>query len=112
MRRAVAKVPWPLWEGAPTLGCQQIAETTVKLNGWGRDRRVVIVRTLKPVNPSPQDEFWDNPEDTADVYVTSLEKNEATPEQIALLSKNAAMAAPPLRGLAIPKHFLIISPKL
>jgi Transposase DDE domain group 1 len=85
VRRAIAKVPWPLWEGAPTLGCQQIAETTVKLHGWSRERRVVIVRTLKPVNPTPQDEFWDNPEDEVAVYVTNLEKNEATPEQIALL---------------------------
>lgn len=58
VRRAIAKVPWPWWEGAPTLGCQQIAETTVQLRGWSRQRRVGIVRTLKPVNPSPQDEFW------------------------------------------------------
>lgn len=85
VRRAIAKVPWPLWEGAPTLGCQQTAETTVKLHGWSRERRGVIVRTLKPVNPSPQDEFWDTPEDDVAVYVTSLEKPEATPEQIALL---------------------------
>jgi Transposase DDE domain group 1 len=85
VRRAIAKVPWPLWEGAPTLGCQQLAETTVKLHGWSRERRVVILRTLKPVNPSPQDEFWDTPEDDVAVYVTNLEKNEATLEQIALL---------------------------
>ncbi len=85
VRRAIAKVPWPLWEGAPTLGCQQIAQTTVQLHGWSRERRVVIVRTLKPVNPSPQDEFWDTPEDDVAVYVTNLEKHEATPEQIALL---------------------------
>ena len=45
----------------------------------------VIVRTLKPVNPTPQDEFWDTPEDDVAVYVTNLEKNGATPEQIALL---------------------------
>lgn len=85
VRRAIARVPWPLWEGAPTLGCQQSAETTVKLHGWSRERRVVIVRTLKPVNPTPQDEFWDTPEDDVAVYVTNLEKHEATPEQIALL---------------------------
>jgi len=53
--------------------------------GWSCERRVVIVRTLKPVNPSPQDEFWDTPEDPVAVYVTNLEKHEATPEQIALL---------------------------
>ena len=85
VRRAIAKVPWPSWEGAPTLGCQQIAQTTVKLHGWSRERRVVIVRTLKPVNPSPQDQFWATPEDDVAVYVTNLEKDEATPEQIALL---------------------------
>ncbi len=85
VRRALAKVPWPLWDGAPTLSCQQTAETTVKLHGWSRERRVVIVRTLKPVNPSPQDEFWDTPEYDVAVYVTNLECREATPEQIALL---------------------------
>ncbi len=85
VRRVIAKVPWPYWEGAPTLGCQQIAETTVKLHGWSRERRVVIVRTLKPVNPTPQDEFWDTPEDDVAVYVTNLGKDAATPEQIALL---------------------------
>ena len=85
VRRAIAKVPWPAWEGAPTLGCQQIAQTTVKLHGWSRERRVVIVRTLKPVNPSPQDQFWATPEDDVAVYVTNLAPDEATPEQIALL---------------------------
>jgi hypothetical protein len=85
VRRAIAKVPSPLWEGVPTLGCQQLAETAVKLHGWSRALRVVIVRTLKPVNPSPQDEFWDTPEDDVAAYVTNLEKGEATPEQLALL---------------------------
>ena len=85
VRRAIARVPWPLWEGAPTVGCQQIAETTVRLQGWSRERRIVIVRTLKPMNPTPQDEFWDTPEDEVSVYVTNLEAGEATPEQIALL---------------------------
>jgi hypothetical protein len=85
VRRAIAKVPWPQWTGAPTLGCQQIAQTTVQLHGWSRARRVVIVRTLKPRNPSPQDEFWATPEDDVAVYVTNLEPDEATPEQLALL---------------------------
>ncbi len=47
--------------------------------------RVVIVRTLKSANPSPQDEFWANPEDEVAVYVTNLEKDAARPEPIALL---------------------------
>lgn len=85
VRRAIARVPWPLWEGAPTVGCQQIAETTVKLQGWSRERRIIIVRTLKPVNPTLQDLFWDTPEDQVAVYVTNLAPREASPEQGALL---------------------------
>jgi hypothetical protein len=85
VRRAIAKVPWPLWEGSPTVGCQQMAETTVKLHGWSRERRILIVRTLKPTNPSPQDMFWDTPEDDVAVYVTNLEQHEATHPQLALL---------------------------
>jgi hypothetical protein len=85
VRRAIARVPWPLWEGAPTVGCQQLAETTVQLHGWSRERRIVIVRTLKPTNPSPQDLFWGTPEDEVVVYVTNLETGEAKPEQVALL---------------------------
>lgn len=92
VRRAIVKVPWPMWEGSPTLGCQQIAETTVKLEGWSKERRVVIMRTLKPANPSPQDEFWDTPEEDVAVYVTNLEINEAKPEQIALLYAQRADA--------------------
>jgi len=71
VRRAIARVPWPMWEGAPTAGCQQFAETTVRLQGWSRERRVIIMRTLKPTNPSPQDLFWDTPEDEVAVYVTT-----------------------------------------
>ena len=85
VRRAIAQVPWPWWEGAPTVGCQQIAETTVKLHGWSRERRIIIARTLKPANPTPQDLFWATPEDEVAVYVTNLEKEEARPEQVALL---------------------------
>jgi hypothetical protein len=53
VRRAIARVPWPLWAGSPTVGCQQFAETTVRLQGWSRERRIVIMRTLKPTNPTP-----------------------------------------------------------
>jgi hypothetical protein len=74
-----------LVEGSPTVGCQPLAETTVRLQGWSRERRIVIVRTLKPTNPTPQDLFWDTPEDEVAVFVTNLERGEATPEQVALL---------------------------
>jgi len=85
VRRAIVRVPWPLWAGAPTVGCQQFAETTVRLQGWSPERRIVIVRTLKPTNPSPQDLFWDTPEDEVAVYVTNLDRAEATRAQVALL---------------------------
>lgn len=85
VRRAIARVPWPLWAGSPTIGCQQMAETTVRLQGWSRERRIIIVRTLRPVNPSPQEQFWATPEDDVAVYVTNLEKGDATLEQITLL---------------------------
>lgn len=51
VRRAIARVPWPLWEGANTVGCQQLAETTVRLQGWSRERRIVLLRTLKAGPP-------------------------------------------------------------
>ena len=93
VRRAIAKVPWPLWEGANTVGCQQLAETTVKLQGWSRARRIVILRTLKPTNPTPQSLFWDTPEDEVAVSVTHLESGDATLEQVALLYAQRADTA-------------------
>lgn len=72
------------------MGCQQLAETTVTLQGWSRERRLVIVRTLKPTNPTPQDMFWDTPQDEVAVYVTNLGGNEAKPEQVALLYAHRA----------------------
>ena len=57
----------------------------MRLQGWSRERRIVIVRTLKPTNPTPQDLFWETPEDEVAVYVTNLEPGEATLEQVALL---------------------------
>lgn len=72
------------------MGCEQLAETTVKLQGWSRERRIVIVRTLRPTNPTPQDLFWETPEDDVAVYVTNLETHEAKPEQVALLYANRA----------------------
>ena len=85
VRRAIARVPWPQWAGAPTVGCQQLAETTVRLHGWSRERRIIILRTLKPTNPSPQDLFWETPEDEVAVFVTNLERTDATLDQVALL---------------------------
>lgn len=38
---------------------------------------------LKPANPTPQDWFWETPEDEVAVYVIHLERGEATLEQVA-----------------------------
>lgn len=87
VREALAQVPWPLWEGQPTAGLELVAETTVPLQGWSRARRVVFVRTTKPVNAGPQDEFWAIPEDEVQAYVTNLTAEEATGEQVVRLAR-------------------------
>jgi len=43
---------------SPAIGLEQYAETRVQLKGWKRDRRVIVTRILKPVNPTQQDVFW------------------------------------------------------
>jgi len=58
VKRALARIPWPIWEGQPSIGMKQIAEIQVQLDGWSCPRRVVFVKTLKPANPSAQDVFW------------------------------------------------------
>jgi hypothetical protein len=85
--RALAAVPWPLWEGQPTAGLEVVAETRVQLTGWSRERRVVFVRTLKPVNAGPQDEFGAIPEDEVQAYVTNLTAEEASAEQVVRLAR-------------------------
>ena len=54
-----------------------VLETTVQLQGWNRARRVVFVRTIKPVNAGPADEFWAMPEEGVQAYVTNLTAAEA-----------------------------------
>jgi hypothetical protein len=90
VKRALARIPWPLWEGQPTLGMEQHAETTVQLQGWSRPRRVVFVRTMKPANPSAQDVFWGMDREEVSAYVTSLPSEEATPGQIVLAYRKRA----------------------
>jgi hypothetical protein len=87
VRRAIAKIRPEAWRGCPTLGTEQVAETSLQLEGWSRPRRVVIARTLKPVNAGPQEEFWSTPEDEASAYVTNLSGEEASAEQVVLLQR-------------------------
>lgn len=84
VRRAIAGVPWPEWEGQPRVGIEQFAETRVKLDGWSCARRVIVTRTLKPANPSPQDLFWGTDKEEYCAYVTNLDTTQATPAQIVL----------------------------
>lgn len=84
VRRAIARVPWPEWDGRPRVGLEQYAETRVKLEGWSRERRIIVTRTLKPANPSPQDMFWGADQEELCAYVTNLEPAQATPAQIVL----------------------------
>ena len=84
VRRAIARVPWPDWAGRPCIGMEQYAETRVRLEGWSRDRRVIVTRTLKPANPSPQDVFWSADQEEFCAYVTNLSEEEATSAQVVL----------------------------
>ena len=92
VRRAINAIPWPHWEGQPSVGMEQYAESMVKLQGWSCARRVVFVRRLKPVNPSVQDLFWGMAEDEVEAYVTSLPPQEASGVQILLLYRKRADA--------------------
>ena len=92
VKRALARIPWPMWEGRPTLGMEQYAETTVQLEGWSRARRVVFMRTNKPANPSPQEVFWGMDKEEVSAYVTDLPPEEATPGQIVIAYRKRADA--------------------
>lgn len=92
VRRAIAKVPWPEWDGRPCIGLEQYAETRVKLEGWSCERRIIVTRMLKPANPSPQDVFWGVNEEEFSAYVTDLDTQQATPAQIVLTYRKRADA--------------------
>jgi hypothetical protein len=92
VKRALARIPWPMWEGQPTVGMEQIAETVVQLDGWSRARRVVFIRTMKPANPSAQDVFWGTDQEEVAAYVTSLPSETASPGQIVMLYRQRADA--------------------
>ncbi len=84
VRRAIASIPWPQWDGQPRIGFEQYAETRVRLDGWSCERRVIVTRTLKPANPSPQDVFWGQDQEEFCAYVTDLTAAEAPPAQVVL----------------------------
>ncbi len=87
VRRGIARLGPEAWRGCATLGTEQVAETSLQLKGWSRARRVVIARTLKPLNTGPQEEFWATAEDDASAYVTNLSAAEASAAQVVLLQR-------------------------
>lgn len=40
VRRAIAQMPWPEWDGQPRAGLEQYAQTRVKLEGWSCEFRI------------------------------------------------------------------------
>lgn len=87
VKRAIRRVNWPDWEGRPTEGFEQIAEIELQLQGWSKARRVVVSRSLKPLNASPQDDFWGFSKEIIHAYVTDLSIEQATGFQVVSLYK-------------------------
>lgn len=70
----------------------QLAELKLKLNGWSCERRVIVERTLKPLNASPQESFWRQCKEDFSAYVTNLTSEEADTFQIVPLYRQRADA--------------------
>lgn len=84
VRRAIAALPESAWAGQPQVGAEQYAQTSVRLDGWSCERRIIVTRTLKPTNPTPQDVFWQTDLEELNAYVTNLPAT-VPPAQIVLL---------------------------
>ena len=92
VRRAIASIPWPQWDGQPQVGMEQYAETRVQLDGWSCERRLIVTRMLKPTNPTVQDLFWGHDQEEFCAYVTNLTVPQASPPQIVLTYRKRADA--------------------
>jgi len=92
VKKAIAAVPWEDWQGKSNEGLVQLVELKLKLNGWSRERRVVVERRLKPLNASPQGTFWKQCVEDFSAYVTNLTPEEADAFQIVGLYRQRADA--------------------
>jgi hypothetical protein len=92
VKKAIAKVSWDHWHGKPNEGLVQLAELKLKLAGWSCERRVIVERTLKPLNASPQGSFWHQCKEDFSAYVTNLTPEEADAFQIVGLYRQRADA--------------------
>jgi len=85
MTPPIAAIPWDTWQVRSNEGLVQLAELDLKLTGWSLSRRVVVERTLKPLNPSPQGTFRKQCEEEFNAYATNLTPEEADAFQIVQL---------------------------
>lgn len=92
VKRAIAAVPWEDWQGRSHKGLVQLVELKLKLHGWSCERRVIVQRTLKPLNPSPQGSLWQQCQEDFCAYVTSLTPEEADAFQVVELYRQRADA--------------------
>jgi hypothetical protein len=92
VKRAISAVPWDDWHGKSNEGLVQVVELQLKLHGWSCERRVIVERTLKPLNSSPQGSFWKQCEEEFNAYVTNLTPEEADAFQIIHLYRQRADA--------------------
>lgn len=92
VKKAISNVPWNDWQGKPNEGLVQLVELELKLNGWSEVRRVIVERTLKPLNASPQGSFWQQCKEDFAAYVTNLTPEEADAFQIVGLYRQRADA--------------------
>jgi len=90
VKKAIAKIDWPEWNHDLRNGIEQFAETTIKLTGWSKERRVIVTRTLRPANPTVQDHLWEFAEEEVHAYVTDLRAEELDAPSIVLCYRKRA----------------------
>ena len=108
VKKAIAAVPWDDWQGKSNEGLVQLVELKLKLHGWSRERRVVVERTLKPLNPAPQGSFWRQCEEDFNVYVTNLTHEE--PTTLGRMAKGSEFERAILRWRTRPGKFTMSPP--
>lgn len=92
VKKAISRIRWDDWQGKSNEGLVQLAEIKLKLDGWSSERRVIIERTLKPLNASPQGSLWESSQEDFSAYVTNLTVAEAEAFQIVQLYRQRADA--------------------
>ena len=92
VKKAITAIRWDDWQGKSNEGLVQLAEIKLKLTGWSCERRVIVERTLKPLNAGPQGSFWRQCKEDFSAYVTNLTLEEAEAFQVVRLYRQRADA--------------------